>query len=196
MNRVAGQRFRLPFLIVLAASLALGSFWLLETLRGSGERPEPAVARSAPDYYVQHFDFIRMTESGQPRYRISGSELVHYPLDHSSEIDSPVLNRLESDKPPMMIRADRARIDDGDSRTQMRGHVVVDRPATPMAQYFHLESEYLLVLPDDDVIETDRPVHILFGQSVLDGTGMYANNATREFRLSSQVRGTYRAPPR
>lgn len=196
MNAAPGQRFRLPLLIVLTAGLALGSFWLLEILRQGKPVQGPAAVRSAPDYYVQQFDFIRMAEDGQPRYRISGAKLVHYPLDNSSEIELPVINRLEKDKPPMMIRADQARIEDEDSKTHMRGNVIVDRPATPMAQYFHLESEYLLVLPDDDIVETDRPVHILFGQSVLDGTGMYANNATREFRLSSSVRGTYRAPPR
>ncbi|HTN67724.1 MAG TPA: LPS export ABC transporter periplasmic protein LptC [Burkholderiaceae bacterium] len=196
MNAPAGGRFRLPVLMVLALGLAVGSFWLLEVLRQDRGAPESTTARSAPDYYVQKFEFIRMNENGQPRYRVSGVQLLHYPLDNSSEIEAPVINQLQKDKPPMMIRADRARIEDENSKTHMRGNVIVDRPATPMAQYFHLESEYLLVLPDEDIVETDLPVHILFGQSVLDGTGMYANNATREFRLSSRVHGTYRAPPR
>lgn len=195
MSAAASQRLRLRLLIALAVILALGSFWLLEILRERSAPPQPATVRSAPDYYVQQFSFIRMTEQGLPRYRIAGNKLVHFPLDNSSEFEQPEINRLEQDKPPMMIRADRARIEDDDSKTHMHGNVILDRPATPMAQYFHLESEYLLVLPDDDIVQTDQPVHILFGQSVLDGTGMYANNATREFRLSSKVRGTYRAPP-
>jgi lipopolysaccharide export system protein LptC len=49
------------------------------------------------------------------------------------------------------------------------------------------------VLPDDDVVQTDKPVEITMGQSKLNGTGMFANNATRELRLSSNVHGTYQA---
>lgn len=188
------HRFRLPLLIALAAGVALGSFWLLELMRQHGGPPEPVAVRSAPDYYVDKFELVRMNETGQPRYQISGAKLVHYPLDNSSEIELPVVNRLEQDRPPMMIRADRARIEDDNSRIRMHGNVNVDRPATPMAQYFHLRSEDLLVLPDDDVVETERPVHIVMGLSELDGTGMYVNNATRMFRLSSHVHGTYRAP--
>jgi len=191
-----GNRFRTPLMVMLAAGLALGSFWVLEVVRKDNSESAPTTTRSAPDYYIEKFDFVRMSEAGQPRYKISGAKLTHYPLDNSSEIEQPVVNRLEKDRPPMMIRADRARLEDDNSKIHMYGNVNVDRPATPMAQYFHLKSEYLLVLPDDDIVETDRPVHIVLGESILDGSGMYANNATREFRLSSQVRGTYRAPLR
>lgn len=189
----SGNRFRLPVLIALAASLALGSFWLLEVIRKGGDESTPSSVRSAPDYYIEKFDFIRMSEAGQPRYQISGIKLVHYPLDNSSEIEQPMINRLEKDRPPMNIRADRARLEDDNSKLHMIGHVNVDRPATPMAKYFHLESDYLLALPDEDIVKTDRPVHIVLGDTVLNGTGMYSNNATREFRLSHNVRGVYPA---
>lgn len=190
------NRFRLPLLVALAAGLALGSFWLLEVMRKGSNESAPASVRSAPDYYIEKFDYTRMSDNGQPRYKISGIKLTHYPLDDSSEIELPVINRLEKDKPPMMIRADRARIEDDNSKVHMHGNVNVDRPKTPMAEHFHLQSEYLLVLPDDDVVQTDRPVHIVQGESVLNGVGMYANNATREFRLFHKVQGTYRAPVR
>lgn len=184
----------MPLLVALAAGLALGSFWLLEVSRKAAETSAPGAARSAPDYYIDNFTFTRMSESGQPLYRISGDKLTHYPLDDSSEITHPLLHRLDKDKPPMTIHADRARIEDDNSKIHMYGDVNVDRPATPMAKYFHLQSEYLLVLPDEDVVQTDRPVRLVLDKSRLNGVGMYANNATREFRLNQRVQGTY--PPR
>jgi lipopolysaccharide export system protein LptC len=39
-------------------------------------------------------------------------------------------------------------------------------------------------------------VEITLGQSKLTGTGMMANNATRELRLTSNVHGTYQASAR
>lgn len=188
------QRLQLPLLILLVAGLALGSFWLLEVIHKGAEQAGSSAIRTAPDYYIDQFNFVQISEAGQPRYSIAGEKLVHFPVDDSSEIQRPVVNRLEKDVPPMKIYADRARIEDNDSKIHMKGNVNVDRPATSMAQYFHLKSEYLLVLPDDDVMQTDQPVALTLGKSVLYGTGMFVNNATREFRLSSKVRGTYQAP--
>ena len=54
-----------------------------------------------------------------------------------------------------------------------------------------LKTEYLLLLPDEDIARTDKPVEITMGQSIMTGTGMIANNATQEFQLLHNVRGTY-----
>jgi lipopolysaccharide export system protein LptC len=72
--------------------------------------------------------------------------------------------------------------------------VHIDRPATPTSEHFHVKSDYLLVLPDDDVMQTDKPVDITLGTSTLTGTGMLANNATRELRVLSNVHATYQPP--
>jgi lipopolysaccharide export system protein LptC len=45
-------------------------------------------------------------------------------------------------------------------------------------------------------VKTDKPVVITTGQAKLTGTGMVANNATRELHLTSNVHGTYQAPAR
>ena len=188
-----GSRWRPTLLVGVAAIIASASFWLLQTMRGSGPASAPTAARSAPDYYIDNFHFIRMTDNGQPHYSLSGAKLTHFPLDNSSEIDLPLLHRLEKNQAPMMIRADRARSEDHDSKIHMRGHVNVERPATAMAKYFHLDSDYLLVLPDEDVVQTDQAVHIVHDRTTLDGVGMYANNATLEFRLANRVHGTFPA---
>ncbi len=49
-------------------------------------------------------------------------------------------------------------------------------------------------MPDDDVMQTDKPVEIILGSSRLTGTGMVANNATRQLHLSSNVHATYQPP--
>lgn len=190
---IDSSRFRTPLLIALAIVLALGSFWLLEIIRNSNRTQAKHVVRSAPDYYIDNFEFIRMTESGLPRYSLSGRKLIHFPLDDSAEIELPIMRRLEKDKPPMTIRSDHARGEDQNSRIHMIGNVQIDRPATPLAPYFHLDSTYLLALPDEDIVETPKAVHIIQGTTVLNGVGMYANNATGAFRLDSMVRGTYHA---
>jgi lipopolysaccharide export system protein LptC len=192
--RAAG-RFRLGLVFAVVAVLALGSFWLLEVMRKQIQDGAPAEARSEPDYFVEKFNFVRMSIAGQAQYNISGKRLEHIPVDDTHTINKPIVNSLSADRPPMTAHAERALINSDNSKVHMYNNVHVTRPATATHEYFHLKSEYLLILPDDDIVKTDKPVEITLGGSVLTGTGMLANNATRELRLSSNVHATY-PPPR
>ena len=187
----ATHRFRLAVILALSAVLALGSFWILEVMRKGVNDSNPDLPRSEPDYYVEKFNFVRMSKSGQAQYNISGKKLTHNPVDDSYAIQLPVVNSLSNERPPMTTRAERAIVDRNSSKVHMYDNVHIDRPATATSEHFHLTSEYLLILPDDDVMQTDKPVDITLSTSKLTGTGMFANNATRELRLSSNVHATY-----
>jgi lipopolysaccharide export system protein LptC len=191
----AANRFRLGMVVTLGAALALGSFWLLEVMRKQIEDGAPEQARQEPDYYVEKFNFVRMSIDGQAQYNISGKRLEHNPADDSHAIKLPIVNSLSVDRPPMTGHAERALVNSDNSKVHMYNNVHIERPATPNYEYFHLKSEYLLILPDDDIVKTDKPVQITLGASLLTGTGMVANNATRELHLSSNVHATY-PPPR
>ncbi len=188
------NRFSLVVLIALGAALALGSFWVLEVMRRSSSASIPDVPRTEPDYYVEKFSFVRMSKTGLARYNISGKRLTHNPTDDSHAIELPVVNSFGNDRPPMTTHARRALVEHDNTKVHMYENVHVDRAATATSEHFHLQSEYLLILPDDDVMQTDKPVEITLGTSKLTGTGMVANNATGELRLSSNVHATYQPP--
>jgi lipopolysaccharide export system protein LptC len=191
----SASRFRLAVIMALGAMLALGSFWVLEVMRKGVNDSLPDLPRTEPDYYVEKFNFVRMSETGQAQYNISGMRLTHNPVDDTAAIKLPVVNSLSKERPPMTSVAERALVDRDNSKIHMYDNVNIDRPATADTEYFHLKSEYLLILPDDDVMQTDKPVEITLGTSKLTGTGMVANNATRQLRLSSNVHATYQPPP-
>ena len=181
------RRFRALPLLLLAVALALGSFWLLEIMRKSGKDAGPSAARVEPDYYVENFNFVRHSETGEAQYNISGKRMVHNPADDTHTVYLPVINSLSRERPPMTARADRAWIEPDGSRLHMYDNVRLDRPKTPTSTLFHLESDYLLVLPDSDIMRTDKPVRMTLGDSHLNGTGMLANNATGELQIASRV---------
>jgi len=191
------RRFRLALILAVMISLALGSFWVLEVMRRNASDFVPDTARTEPDFYVEKFSYVRISTDGETRYRISGKRLTHNPKDNSYDIEQPVVSNQNMTNPaPTTLRADRARVDSDYSKIHLYDNVHMDRPASPTADDLHLTSDYLLLLPDDDVAQTDKAVHIKSGRSTLTGIGMFANNATREFRLSSNVHGTYQAPMR
>ena len=185
------NRFRLGVVIALCAVLALGSFWLLGVIRKKGEADMVDAPRAAPDYYVEKFTFVKMARSHTSRYNISGEVLTHFPADDSYVVTHPIINNLASGRPAMVMRSDTAKINSDSSEVRMKGHVDIDRPAFDKSAHFHLKSTYLVLLPDDDIMKTDTPVELLLGTATLNGTGMLANNATRQLNLSSQVHGQY-----
>lgn len=188
------NRFRLTVVIVLSVVITLGSFWILEVMRRGIIDSTPDSPRSEPDFYVENFNFVRMAQSGEAQYLISGKRLIHNPVNDSYEVEMPVVNSLSKQRPPMSIRAKRAMIEGDYTKVHLYNDVEIDRPATPTAQHFQLRSEYLLLLPDEDVMTSDLPVDMTLGTSRLKGIGMYANNATRELRLSNNVHATYQPP--
>ncbi len=189
-------RLRQAVILVPLIALTLGSFWLYQVMNRATEDMLPKQQRSEPDFYVEKFSFVKMGEDGKAQYHFSGARLTHNPLDDSYDVTLPVLNNLGDGKGSTTIRAERASINSDYSRVQMFDNVQMDRPATANSEAFHAHSEYLLALPDDDVLETPDPVEITQGLAHLTGTGMHLNNSTREFSLASKVRGTYQAPRR
>jgi lipopolysaccharide export system protein LptC len=196
MSARSTMRFRLMAILTPTIALALGSFWLLEVMRRTAGDFLPSPQRSEPDFYVEKFNYVKMSKTGSAQYHISGTRLTHNPEDDSYDITLPVINNLGNVQAPMTIRSERAQVNSDNSQVHLYDNVHMDRPASPTNEPMHAKTEYLLVLPDDDVMRTDKPVELTLGRSKLTGTGMMANNATRELRLTSNVHGTYQASAR
>lgn len=193
----ATRRFRLLMIMAPMIALALGSFWLLEVMRRGSEDFIPNSDRTEPDFYVEKFSYAKMSKTGEVQYQMSGARLTHNPQDDSYDIQQPVVRKLgSSNQAPMTVSAERGHVNSDNTKVDLHDNVRMDRPASPGSERLQVKSEHLVVLPDEDVIRTDKPVEITVGQSKLSGVGMYANNATRELRMSSNVHGTYQAPAR
>jgi lipopolysaccharide export system protein LptC len=55
-------------------------------------------------------------------------------------------------------------------------------------------TDFAIVLADQDIVLTDRPVNIIMGGNRLAGTGMELNSRTRQLRLDSSVQAVLQAP--
>lgn len=192
-SRRSAHRYRLLLLLGSVIALALGSFWLLQVIQKTATDDPQASRSNEPDYYVEKFTFVRMAKTGDARYTVAGTRMIHRPVDDTFEITLPVIHSLSEDQPPLTIRSERALAVPDSSKIHMIDKVEADRPASATSDHFHLDSDYVLILPDEDVLQTDRAVDMTLGSARMTGTGMYVNNATREFRLAQRVHGTY--PP-
>ncbi len=189
------NRVRIALVLTLIAILALGSFWLLEVMRRSGDETPQKPGADASDYTVDQFTFLRLSEQGQIRYELSGDTLTHY-LNDTYKIAAPVVHALSAHAAPVVMKAKNALVDDVARKIHMYHDVKLDRAAQGKSERLHVNSEYLMILPDDNIIKTDKPVEIELGRSRLTGVGMFVNNTTLEFQLFDNVHGTFLSPAR
>ncbi|MBC7860530.1 MAG: LPS export ABC transporter periplasmic protein LptC [Burkholderiaceae bacterium] len=195
MHRKTVDRARLAALMAAGALFALGSFWLLHVVDRDGAAPG-APARGESDYFVDNFSVVRMTPAGKPAYLVSGARLTHHPQDDSSDIERPFVRKLNDGLAPTDMRAERARVDQGNSRVLLSGNVTVERAASAGARQLRLTTPELTVFPELDRMQTDAPVETVSGAARLSGVGMTGDNAARRIEIAHRLRLTYPPAPR
>ena len=187
------HRWRLLALMLSAVFCAFGSFWLVQVMQGE-ENAAGFNAGNEPDYIVDNFSWVRMSEAGKPRYVISGERLTHRPVDNTALVDKPVVQSLTDEHPPMTMTSDRALVSQNQNQIDLTGNVDIRRPAGPTSQPLRIRTPALTVLPDEDIVKTDKPIEMKLGASSVTGVGMVANNATQQVHLGG--RGQIIYPPR
>lgn len=187
MKSRTALKFRLIVILIVTGFLAMSTFWLNMVMSRSSSDGRTSAQRTEPDYFVFNFNYIKMLPEGKPNYHLTGTKLTHFPADDSHKIDLPVYTSLDKAKPEQYVRADVAFIKEDATKVHMHGNVIGNRKATAKTDPLRLETEYLLVFPDEDAMQTDKAVTIKRNNMTIKGVGMYANNATGEMRIDHQT---------
>ncbi len=187
---------RIPALVLLgfALLLAAGSFWLVQLSNQSASSAPSKVKSTTPDYFVENFTYSKLDARGMSEYRVEGVKMTHYPADKRSVIEKPVVHNFSPNRPPTILRAETAHINGDHTEVRLIDKVVLERAKVRGDEPLTVTSDYMLVLPKKDIVTTNRHVDILVGDMRLSGTGMVANNATRQLTLESRVSGLYLPP--
>jgi len=101
---------------------------------------------------------------------------------------------LTVEHPPMTMTAERALVNQNQNQIDLTGNVDIRRPAGAKSEPLRIRTEALTVLPDEDIVKTDRPIEMQLGAALVSGVGMVANNATQQVHLGG--RGQIIYPPR
>jgi lipopolysaccharide export system protein LptC len=179
----------------LLAVLAALTYYLAELadqFRGSLEQRPLAHER---DYFVERFAVTRLNQKGEPLYGMTAERLTHFADDDSSEFEAPALVSLDPERPRVRLSARSGKAGPRARETHLYDDVVLTREAYAGAAPLRVESDYMVLLLDEDIARTDRAVKITSGSSFLTGVGMEFNNATRVLTLHSKVSGHWLPPP-
>ena len=156
-----------------------------------------------PDYTIQNGALSALNELGNTKYRVLGKKLTHYDDDASIDILTPRMRLFQADKAPVTVKSDTGHLDGDLTILDLVDNAEIFRPAQaatatePATLRMLARSSYFKALINDDIIETDRPIRLEQGMSVMNSNdGGTFNNVDQSMVLSGQVKGRIERLPR
>ncbi|MFZ4378216.1 MAG: LPS export ABC transporter periplasmic protein LptC [Polynucleobacter sp.] len=189
--------------LLLMGLLTLITFYLVEK---NSPQEKSAVARvrlHEPDYTIKDGTLSALNELGNTKYRVIGKKLTHYDDDASIDILTPRMRLFQTDKAPVTVKADTGHLDGDLTIMDLYDNAEIFRPAQvatetqPASLRMLASSSYFKVFINDDIIETDKPITLEQGMSIMNSTaGGTFNNVDQSMRLSGQVKGRIERAPK
>lgn len=200
------MRVRQPFLDRLVAwspALLLGAltamtYWLDAQVRAPPAKFDGS-GRHDPDLYVENFKATSLDEKGRVHQALIARAARHYPDDDSTDLVDPQITFNDPGKPRLTVTADKANLTGDRDHVTFSGHVKGVREASSETAHdgpTTITSEYLLVLPKEDRIVTDKAVTIADPRGIINATGMEYDNKSKTIKLRSRVSGQIEPQPK
>lgn len=187
-----GERLSTLFPLALLALLAALTYWLDQAVQSPTAPREKRVAHE-PDFTAEKLTATRMDLSGRVRDTLQTAKMVHYLDDDSTELESPRFVSFARGA-PLTVTAQQAQISSNGGNLYFRGDVRATRAAQGSKSAMVVTTEYLHLIPDDNVAKTDRPVTIRDATMTVRAGGMELNSETRVLKLHAGVKGVYHDP--
>lgn len=189
---MAIQRVSSASLIAVAvlASLAAGTYWLVQRTLPSDADRAPYVKRHVPDYYADDMAISTLSASGLTQYRINAVHMTHFEDDQTTALTMPAVRAFTPDQPEVTATSKRGTLNADMSIVDMYDDALVVRQAGPRDPEMRALSEHFQVLVNEDIVRTELPVQLFRGSSVMYGDGMIFNNISRAVQLLGNVHGT------
>ncbi len=184
----------MPLLVM--STITLMTFWLVRKNTPPESSLLERVRLHEPDYIIEGGALSALNEIGNTKYRVLGKKVTHYDDDASIDILTPRMRLFQADKAPVTVKSDTGHLDGDLTILDLVSNAEIFRPAQaatasePASPRMLAQSSYFRVLINDDIIETDKPIRLEQGMSVMNSAdGGTFNNVDQSMILSGQVKG-------
>lgn len=177
-------RYWLP--LVPLFGLLGASYWLNQQVQPETAKSDGS-KRHDPDAIVENFSATKLNEEGLPSFIISAKKMLHYPDDDSTSLDAPRITLLSAERPTLHATATRGTLSSNGDEVFLYDDVEVLREASAEQDKLTLTTNYLHVIPDQNLANTDSPVTLVDAHNTVHATGMEMDNNTRTLKLLSLV---------
>ena len=194
MNMRFGTRAAITFPLALLVFLALLTFWINRAV----QPPLPKLdgsSRHDPDYIMSNFVTTQTDVNGDLRYKLSAIEMRHFPDDDSTELQRPRYTQFAVGKPYTEVEGMHGFVSTDGEEVRLFDNVKVTRQAFADKGEMTVETDYLNIRPNEELVTTDRPVIIRQApKTVIYATGMVYEKKQKTVTLLNRVRAHYERP--
>lgn len=189
-----GKKSAILFPLALLLLLAVITFWINLTVQS----PVPKIdgsSRHDPDYMMSNFVTTQTDENGDLRYKLAAVEMRHFPDDDSTELQRPRYTQFAVGKPYTQAEGLRGYVSSDGEEVQLVDNVKVTRQAFAGKGEMTLETEYLNIRPNEELVRTDSPVVIRQApNTIIYATGLVYEKKKQTLTLLNNVRAHYERP--
>jgi lipopolysaccharide export system protein LptC len=188
MSFSSRARYWLPLLPLFG--LLAATYWLNLQVQPQAAKPDSS-KRHDPDAIIENFSATKLNEQGVPSFIMVAKKMLHYPDDDSTTLEAPRITMLSAEHPAIHASAKRGTISSKGDEIFLHDDVEVLRDASAKQDQLSLQTEYLHVIPDQNLTDTDRAITIVEDHTTVHAIGMEMNSETRTLKLLSQVRSEH-----
>jgi lipopolysaccharide export system protein LptC len=147
--------------------------------------------RHDPDVIMENFHATKMDLQGAPRFLLDAQQLRHYPDHDTTELELPNMTMLTAERPPVHMKGQHGNISSKGDEVIFRDDVYVLRDALAEQSPMTVRTQYLRVLPNQDLANTDKAVTIVDANNTVHAIGLEMDNKLRTMKLLSHVRSEH-----
>lgn len=188
------MRTTILFPLLILSVIALLTYWISVSVQPMQPKSDGAL-RHDPDYIVSNFVSTQTDKLGALRYKLQSTEMKHFPDDDSTLLRKPVYTQYIQDKSYLQVEGMIGDVSGNGNDIKLYKNVKVTRAPYGEKQEMTLETDYLNILPNEDLVLTQRPVVIRQApKTVVYANGMVYEKKKLTVTLLNKVRAHYEKP--
>jgi len=180
--------------IALLSIFAIMTAWINHVVQPTKPKLDGS-SRHDPDYIMSNFVTTQTDINGDLRYKLASVEMKHFPDDDTTNLQQPRYTQFSANKPYTQVEALRGHVASNGDQVQLIDNVKITRQAFAEKGEMTIDTNYLNVLPNEDLARTDSPVIIRQApNTVIYATGMTYEKKNHTVTLLNKVRAHYERP--
>jgi len=180
------RHLSLPLLFVFGALILL-TYWLDQATLPQTLTPDNELYQN-PDYIVKNISGIRKDYERDVHRAFFAETMTHYIDDDITQLEQTRFINTETSAPLIRVHANQARLAGNGEDIFLTGDVTVLRGADADEDLLTMMTNYLHLIPDQNLVKTDQSVRISRLNTTINAIGLELDNNTGVIQLLSRVR--------
>lgn len=179
-----------PFIsspIILLFILALLTFWL-DYMTRPPEYVKDENLSLNPDYIVNELSGIRMDYEHRIQRKFTAHKLFHFLDAEVTQLEQVSFINTDPKNPLMRLYANRAEVMNKGEDVYLNGNVTAVRGADEDNSNITMMTDYLHLIPKENLVKTDQPVTIARFDTTIKAIGLEFDNRVGKIQLLSSVK--------